>query len=107
VGYASRSESNNPNDKVIDTYCLVSNYCTTKTIDAINNGQDNAIIPSTTTVTQIAFSSPAQYDTQTSIISPKQLKNELDIVSKKRPQDIVRINDPEAFYKEMFNSYCQ
>ena len=102
-GTKSKSEKLNfENSRVVDSYDLISNNCTTKSISAVNAGSNDTGVPSkqtrvggTTVGTSFSYSVP--------IFKPSDLKAKLDEISKTRPQDIIKIEDPQKFYMNLIN----
>ena len=89
--------------RVIDSYNLFNNNCTTKSIDAINNSVNGIVIPTTTTYPLYSPSSPALYEGSYPVYSPKQLESILEFLSAKYPGDVRKIDDPIAFFKGLNN----
>ena len=90
---------------LVDTYGILTNNCTTKSIEGINSGSNKDLVPTTTTTTQVAASSPAVLSTTVPIVSPKQFKPVLDAASKAHPQDIIKVADPQEVFRTLMAQF--
>ena len=103
--WESGTNRSDPEEKVVDTYGILTNNCTTKSIEGINSGSNKDLVPTTTTTTQVAASSPAVLSTTVPIVSPKQFKPVLDAASKAHPQDIIKVADPQEFFRTLMAQF--
>ena len=98
-----KNAATDPDAKVVDSYNLFSNNCTTKSIEAINNGVETPVVPSSKIVTRTSSVGLGTYTykSKEKVFAPSDLKKQLDEISKTNPQDIIRISNPEEFLKRL------
>ena len=96
---ATKSTKNDPNAKVVDEYSLFDNNCTTKAIEGVNYKQKTPLVPAEETTSMQDFG--GSYNYKDKIISPSKLKRMLDEVSRKHPNDIVKVKNPQEFVNNL------
>ena len=99
VTNTGKKTKNDPNAKVVDEYNLMDNNCTTKTIEGVNYRQSIPLVPAEETTTMQDFG--GSYNYKNKIISPSQLKRMLDEVSRKHPNNIVKVKNPQEFINNL------
>ena len=96
-----KKAATDPTAKVVDEYCLWSNNCTTKSIDAINSGKKNEVVPSEQTIVRFSCPDNIPNSSVEKIYAPDDLNTVLRQYSKKNPNDIIRISNPQEFIKDL------
>ena len=102
-----RKAATDPDAKVIDSYNLFYNNCTTKSIEAINNGSEKEIVPSVKNVTNVSFSGNASYNAVEKIYSPRELNNILNQMSKTSSGDIIKVTNTKHFFEKLKEDFVE
>lgn len=78
---------------------MFDNNCTTKSIEAVNYNQPNSKVPSSRTIIWEEDGVTCEYNPK--IYDPADLKNILDKVAKENPNDIIKVQNPQDFFRKL------